>query len=1071
MRPIRLTMQAFGSYKDRTVLDFTKADQNLFLITGDTGAGKTTIFDAMVFALYGEASSGVNKKSGTELQSQYADPSVEPYVEFEFSSRHSGETEVYVVRRNPRHFRPNKRGKGQIEEKEKVALFMPDGREYPQKEANARLVELLGLTKSQFMQVAMIAQGEFMELLRAKSDTKKEIFRKLFHTQIFQDIVEELGRRKKEKLTEIGRIRTVCQTEVSHLMIPQAALDMEDISLVKNRILESDQLSVVDMEALLEKLKLLCSSLGKEKDRLEKQTEETNRIYLEKRDEQNLADSLTRQFGQLDQARQALKECDQEEERILLLAGQLRQIRDAKEIQGIYQRYQDQKKQTEDTKELIKHYRQAGPQAAKACEQAADYEGRAREQQKEVQDVFARVSQQVESSLEIFGRMKALQKEIQEKEEETKKAKEILENAQAALKELEDRISLWKQKEEELSGTERQRALWQAQNENMLRFQKELTQLWQLAGETVEQKRQAEKAQIEYQAAREKYDQKNQEYTAKRTAFLDAQAGFLAREKLRPGQPCPVCGSLEHPFPCQIPPEHQTLTREGLQKLGEELALLQEDQEKKAGQAGTGRKLFQEKQGYFKREADRLWQQMEQADFEAKEERMAPGGWKELLDCLKDFATRWRAAVEKENLQLKQMEREGKELQKSLQDGEKQKEHLQKAGEDALLKVTEDSKLLAGNQAALQQLEQSKGYSSEEEARLALIRIKEKKEKADQDWEKARKELDQMKARAEKLYALLTKYQEELPTLEQEEALRKKLFEEKLKEKELTLQQMEDLLQLYDKTQLEKKQEQVEAYKEKKLDAINRQKQALEWINGRERPDMESLSQSVKRTGEQLQLLQERLTRIKEIYKTDQACLDALSPRMEERARIMEEHRRLEELYNMLAGKVPGARMDIETYVQRYYLQQILYAANQRFEEMSAGQFQLRLCELERAGEGKNRGLDLMVYSAVTGKVREVRTLSGGESFMAALSLALGMADQIQSSSASVDLDMMFIDEGFGSLDDHSRDQAVHVLKDMASGSRLIGIISHVTELKQEMEDQLLVTKDENGSHIRWQIS
>lgn len=185
----------------------------------------------------------------------------------------------------------------------------------------------------------------------------------------------------------------------------------------------------------------------------------------------------------------------------------------------------------------------------------------------------------------------------------------------------------------------------------------------------------------------------------------------------------------------------------------------------------------------------------------------------------------------------------------------------------------------------------------------------------------------------------------------------------------------------------------------------------------------------------------------------------------------MEEHRRLEELYNMLAGKVSGARMDIETYVQRYYLQQILYAANQRFEEMSAGQFQLRLCELERAGEGKNRGLDLMVYSAVTGKVREVRTLSGGESFMAALSLALGMADQIQASSASVDLDMMFIDEGFGSLDEHSRDQAVRVLKDMASGSRLIGIISHVTELKQEMEDQLIVTKDENGSHIRWQIS
>ena len=138
---------------------------------------------------------------------------------------------------------------------------------------------------------------------------------------------------------------------------------------------------------------------------------------------------------------------------------------------------------------------------------------------------------------------------------------------------------------------------------------------------------------------------------------------------------------------------------------------------------------------------------------------------------------------------------------------------------------------------------------------------------------------------------------------------------------------------------------------------------------------------------------------------------------------------------------------------------------------MSAGQFELRMYDLEKAGEGKNRGLDLMVYSAVTGKEREVRTLSGGESFMAALALALGMADQIQESSVAVNLDMMFIDEGFGSLDEHSRNQAVKVLLEMAEGSKLIGIISHVTELKQEIEDQLIVTKDETGSHVRWQIS
>ena len=138
---------------------------------------------------------------------------------------------------------------------------------------------------------------------------------------------------------------------------------------------------------------------------------------------------------------------------------------------------------------------------------------------------------------------------------------------------------------------------------------------------------------------------------------------------------------------------------------------------------------------------------------------------------------------------------------------------------------------------------------------------------------------------------------------------------------------------------------------------------------------------------------------------------------------------------------------------------------------MSGEQFELRMTKETKAGDGKNRGLDLMVYSNVTDKEREIRTLSGGESFMAALSLALGMADQIQESSAAINLEMMFIDEGFGSLDDHSRDQAVRVLKEMAGGSKLIGIISHVTELKQEIEDQLQVWKDEEGSHLQWQIS
>ena len=280
-----------------------------------------------------------------------------------------------------------------------------------------------------------------------------------------------------------------------------------------------------------------------------------------------------------------------------------------------------------------------------------------------------------------------------------------------------------------------------------------------------------------------------------------------------------------------------------------------------------------------------------------------------------------------------------------------------------------------------------------------------------------------------------------------------------------------ELAEAYSREAAEEFQKTVNTYYEKKAAQQARRDSAKNAVGKAGRPVLEEI-QKERDLAETEYLEAEKIyNQLRMDSKDDGEILAALSSRLEERKAVVEEHARIDALYRMTSGNVSGARMDLETYVQRYYLERILYAANRRFQEMSAGQFELRMYDLEKAGEGKNRGLDLMVYSTVTGKEREVRTLSGGESFMAALSLALGMADQIQESSAAVNLDMMFIDEGFGSLDEHSRNQAVKVLQEMAEGSRLIGIISHVTELKQEIEDQLIVNKDENGSRVRWQIS
>ena len=225
MRPVTLTMQAFGSYGKQTTIDFTRPVQNLFLITGDTGAGKTTIFDAIVFALYGKASSNASKKEGEDLQSQFVTADVEPFVELVFTENEGGEEKLYTVWRSPKHDRMKKRQRGDGDVtgvQEKVELTLPDGRAYPGKikETNAKLMEIVGLTKEQFMQVAMIAQGEFMELLRADSNKKKEIFRKLFGTGVYAKVVDELDRRQKQYSEQADWIRKSIQAVSGRVQVP-----------------------------------------------------------------------------------------------------------------------------------------------------------------------------------------------------------------------------------------------------------------------------------------------------------------------------------------------------------------------------------------------------------------------------------------------------------------------------------------------------------------------------------------------------------------------------------------------------------------------------------------------------------------------------------------------------------------------------------------------------------------------------------------------------------------------------------------------------------------------------------
>lgn len=1071
MRPLKLKMQAFGSYGRETVIDFTKPEQNLFLITGDTGAGKTTIFDAIVFALYGEASSTSNKKEGVVLQSQYAELNIEPYVEMEFME---GE-ERYTVRRVPRHLKTVTRGaakgKGTREITGSVTLFMPDGTEYPSKETNAKLQEITGLTKSQFMQVAMIAQGEFMELLRAKSDDKKKIFRKLFNTEMYEQIVNELGNRKRNMEREIAVIRTRCQSETARIKFfgdkaEEKNPGDDEISLCEKRLEElkkrvSDG-EIVVMPELTEVLERYLVILDNQLKKAQKLYEDAAEIREKKRDIYIEAQQLQSLFIQRKQTEEELEEYRKqsfEMENKEKLAGS---VSDAWEIKTFYDFWKAGQEDAERVRTAFETQTERLPGLMEEEEGMIQEEQKKQKELETVQEEYTRTLEKAEKAIQLFGQIKETKKKMDMgkellekariKEEADKKAFEVLENREKALRD----------RSEQLADAGEKLAVCQSQMKEINGMTADLKALSSIYKEQKTYEKKIEELKEKYKEARASYEKKHGEYEKKRQNFLDAQAGFLASE-LMEGMPCPVCGSIEHPRPCVMKKEHSEFTREGMDLLEKETEKLRAEQENLSAEVKSNTDLRDVKKQDFDESFNRLKNRMRE-NIPALPEEFSPGQGQELI-------RQWMKEVQENGIKYQRDWEELQSVQKQMKDLEEEKPAVRKQMEISAEQVREARIAYESAKAEFQSYSFSSDFESEEAAKKAEAEAARKKERFTEDYNTARAAREKAGTERSNTETLIKKYRAELPTAEAEEEKRKKNYESMAEGKEMAESQWKSLTDIYEKQMTEQLRKEVQVFREGKKAAEGKAQSLTAAIGNRKPPVMADIQKETEDAEHRLKSAESLRDQIRSVYKDNKEADHILSPMLQERQKLVEEHGRIDHLYRLVSGNVSGSRMDLETYVQRYYLEKILYAANRRFRDMSAGQFELRMYNLEKAGEGKNRGLDLMVYSAVTGKEREVRTLSGGESFMAALALALGMADQIQESFAAINLDMMFIDEGFGSLDEHSRNQAVKVLLEMAEGSKLIGIISHVTELKQEIEDQLIVIKDESGSHVKWQIS
>lgn len=1072
MKPILLTMQAFGSYGEKTEIDFQKGG-DFFLISGDTGSGKSTIFDAMMFALYGEVSTvGINKDKKKnekldEMLSQFVDvQKTKPYASLIFTAYQHGQEETYTVRRTPRYTRPAKRGDAKLQdERETVELLMPDGSQYPGKlsETNRKIEELVGLTADQFRKVVMIAQGEFMDFLRAGSKEKTELLRDLLKTDYYYQLSERLKTLAKEKNTAAKTQRAKLSLIAANAVtegLPEE--DAQALEAAKGTVITAKELQPEQVDTLAEVLSGVCARLQLQQGELAQQqtAAQNDRDECMKRIE--AAQPLMKRFEELESAEKALQECAAQADEIEEKRGLIGKIRDAWAIEPKYQRMKDAQKALTDAQRELAAKQQELPQLKQTAADAAALHQQMEKTKDAATTQCAEVETKVEKALETFDALEKAEKALRQAEEADTKAKADAESAKKALDDFKKQEDAWRKQEAELQGAEAAYEVCKQQNQQYRDLKKSLEDLHGNQKDVQEKARQAAAAKDAYASATQKYQRAQNEYDDYRLAFLNAQAGLLARE-LAPGKPCPVCGALEHPAPCQLTQENQQLNREQLErrrKAADDAAKAQEEKAKESESAQVKlterQKAAEEAERKLVENAKNIRENVPMATA-ADVEAMLQAWLPELQSASKSVQAKVDAL---------------KKVRENLDGAKEKREQLEKAAADAqeTAKSTENEKTTAATALDIHKKELSGGaYRTREDAVAQRTQAKEAKQKAEAaasqaagKERQAQKTETECRARIQQLDAEMPKKQADAEEFNQQ-------YQQTMAEKSLDETQWQALTETYPDVKIaDRLQEEAEGFKEKKTAAEEKHKTAQNAITGREKPNMEQLNAAFEAAKAAWEKASAALEAAKHLHLDNARVLNDLREGREPLANACKEANTAQHLSDVMAGTESGNRMNLETFVQRSYMEKILRDANRRFRDMSNGQFELKLINVEDAGEGKNKGLDLEVYSIVTGKTRSVNTLSGGESFMAALSLALGMADQIQAATAAIHLDVMFIDEGFGSLSDNARNEAVNILKEMAGKQRQIGIISHVSELKDEIENQLIVKKDDRGSHISW---
>ncbi|MBO0480845.1 AAA family ATPase [Candidatus Enterococcus courvalinii] len=1049
MKPQKLRLKNFGPFIDKTIDFSLLTEAPLFLISGKTGAGKTTIFDGMTYALFGETSGRL--RSGKEMRSLFATPAEETSVTFSFEHQKL----TYEVTRKPEQILAKLKGDGNRKQAAKVSLtiFDESGKEARQLtkrgEVDELIKELLHLDAKQFSQIVLLPQGEFRNFLISSSSEKEVVLRNLFGTQIFQQFNEILKEKAKKQQ------KTLDYLEQELLLLQKRFVSLEERDFSELSFEEVMQCWTKEQQVLAEKIELVQQQLRKEQDaqeKLEKEYYQIQSVQRQRAEKQTLLEKLENLLEMQDEITEKKQwiryyefgqrlidpvshNKEYENERQLLLEEESKQRLLLNKLQEEFTQWKEKAKERKTLQEAVELLNDDYQEKKALLPRVKEYT----EQGKSLQVINAKLAGGTQKLADLQEQQNVLNKRQQEITQ-LLTTQEELAKQQLSFANLQQQKREWELAQQETQKLDQQKTQSQQQ---LVQLSSEVTEI-----KKERTKHQAKIAQLKSQWAKQQI----------------VQLQLL----LLPGEPCPVCGSVEHPLE-NI--SHEAPEKQAVQQLEKELA----DAEKHAESLNL---LLGQKEAYLAK----IEQQLEKEEKELANSLVKEANCEQTLsESFQDFSliedsskitvTNEKVSglfseIEQKIIQEEQLLAKAKTEQVSLQAKlEKNRQAIEEQQEI-------QAELLANRQHRSGQMETLK----QQLATVDINTLEEVVQQLAQQIEEQSKQLAQEKAAGEKINQSIALTQAQLSQLtEQLEKLVAKQMKTQAKIQGLLAEQAyfdsadAGVAFAQQQVEYEEYKTSVATYQEEQL--ITKAKLAqLESVDlSAEMPEDAHLAEQIAQGKQVIEEQQTALYKIQEQQENNQAIVMEFLALYQTSQEQLDELAQLQQLSQTINGE-NVKKISLERYVLQVYLQEVLQVANNHLQRLTKNRYQFELADSVGSYRGKT-GLEINVYDDEAGMTRSAHTLSGGESFIAALSLALALAEVIQAQSGGITVEALFIDEGFGSLDEEALEMAMEALETIESEGRMIGIISHVRELKERVLQQIRIDAKGSGqSTVRYHL-